>query len=245
MRHRYSILPILALLALALVATASHAGKPALSRETLHGTLQRVVVAAPLNVTAVCTLGITDPPMYYVDYLYPPNDAYYTLLNPATCACTGAGGVLLSSGHILLNFQQACSIPVTIAVVRADLTDPNCAVPIPGQYICQPVAYNLAVTAAGNYDFTMPLNSGCCITEKAFLVVTFTGAGTCTTLPRLITTEVCDNCTSYNVYPPSGFDDLCADIGFPGSPVMYVDAACCDVVPAQRGTWGRLKTMYR
>ena len=126
-----------------------------------------------------------------------------------------------------------------------DLTDPNCAVPIPGQYICQPVAYNLAVTAAGNYDFTMPLNSGCCITEKAFLVVTFTGAGTCTTLPRLITTEVCDNCTSYNVYPPSGFDDLCADIGFPGSPVMYVDAACCDVVPAQRGTWGRLKTMYR
>ena len=39
--------------------------------------------------------------------------------------------------------------------------------------------------------------------------------------------------------------DLCVDAGFPGNPNMYVDAACCESTPAIRGTWGRMKTLYR
>ena len=245
MRHRYSVLPILVLVALSLVATASHAARPAAVSAPLQGTLQKIAVDTPQQMYVACQLGVTGAPAFLVNYLYPPNDAYYTMLDPAACgACPGPNGVLLSNAHILLNFQMACSIPVSVAVVAADLTDPLCPVPVPGQYICPVVNYNLAPAAAGNYDFTFPLPSGCCITEKAFLVVTFTGTGTCTTLPRLITTDGCDPCMSYNVYP-GGFDDLCADIGFPGNPNMYVEAACCDIVPAMRGTWGRVKTLYR
>ena len=227
MRHRHSLLTILLLVALSLVATASHAARPAAVSAPLQGTLQNIAVGTPQQMYIACQLGITGDPAYYVNYLYPPSDAYYTLLDPGTCGCTGPSGVLLSNAHIMLNFQMACSIPVSVAVVAADVTDPLCPVPVPAQYI-----------------FTLPLPSGCCITQKAFLVITFTGAGTCTTLPRLITIDGCDPCVSYNVYP-GGFDDLCADIGFPGNPNMYVEAACCDIVPATRGTWGRVKILYR
>jgi len=244
MRHRYSLLPVLLLVALSLVVTASHAAKPAAVSEPLQGTLQKLAVGTPQEMYVVCQLGVTDAPGWIVNYLAPPDDAYYTLLDPEACACPGPNGVLLSNAHAMLNFQMAYSIPVSVAVVEADLTDPLCPVPVPGQYICPPVNYNLAPAAAGNYDFTFALPEGCCITQKAFLVVTFTGAGTCTTLPRLITTNGCNPCVSYNVYP-GGFDDLCVDIGFPGNPNMYVEAACCDIVPAIRGTWSRVKTLYR
>jgi len=245
MRRRYPLIAVLLLVALSLVATASQAAKPTVVPEPLQGTLQKFAVETPQQMYIACQLGVTGAPAYLVNYLYPPSDAYYTLLDPAACgACPGPNGVLLSNAHAMLNFPMACSIPVSVAVVGADLTDPLCPVPVPGQTICGPVNYNLAPAAAGNYDFTFALPSGCCITQKAFLVVTFTGAGTCTTLPRLITTDGCDPCVSYNVYP-AGFDDLCVDIGFPGNPNMYVEAACCDIVPAMQGTWGRVKTLYR
>ena len=140
-------------------------------------------------------------------------------------------------------------IPVSVAVVAADLTNPLCPVPVPGQYICGPVNYSIGDLPLGNYNFTFALPSGCCITQKAFLMITFPAKGTCTTLPgtllpRLIATDGCVGCVSYNVYP-GGFDELCGASHFPGNPNMYVDAACCDIVPAMRGTWGRVKTLYR
>jgi hypothetical protein len=232
MRHRYSLLSILLLVALSLVVTASYAAKPTMVPEVMQGTPLKVNVGTPQQMYIACMLGVTGDPAYLVNYLYPPDDAYYTLLDPTTCGCLGAKGVLLSNAHMMLRFPTVCSIPVSVAIVAADETDPLCPVPLPGQYLCGPINYTLA------------LPEGCCITQKAFLVITFTGAGSCTTLPLLITTDGCENCISYNVYP-SGFDDLCLDIGFPGNPNMYVEAACCDTDPALRGTWGRLKTLYR
>lgn len=244
MRHRYSILPLLVLLALALVVTASHAARPAPVSEPLQGATQKFAVGTPQSMYVVCQLGVTGVPAWIVDYLAPPSDAYYTLLDPAICGCPGAAGVLLSNAHVALNFGVACSLPISVGVVEADLTDPLCPVPVPGQYLCAPVNYTIAPPVAGNYDFVLALPAGCCITQKAFLEVTFLGAGTCTTLPKLFTTDGCDGCVSYNVYPAS-FDDLCVAIHFPGNPVMYVEAACCDITPAIRGTWGRVKTLYR
>ena len=244
MHRRYSILPVLLLLSLALAATASHAAKMTPSVEPLVGAPQRIIAATPQNVNTVCTLGVTDSPAWIVNYILPPDDKYLTLLDPTACGCTEPGGVLLSNAHILLNFPVACSVPISIAVVPADLADPACPVPVAGAYLCAPVAYNVSVPAAGNYDVVLPMAVGCCITQKAFLEVTFLTAGTCNTMVRLITSAICNSCWSYNIYP-GNMDDLCVAIGFPGNPVMYVDGACCDAVPAMRGTWGRLKTLYR
>lgn len=243
--HRGSPLSgVLVLLALSLAATASLAAKPGPVSEPLRGVPQKFTVGAPQQAAVACQLGVTAAPAYIIDYLYPPNDSYYTLIDPVACGCVGPNGVLLASAHAILNFQMACTIPVSVGVVVADLTDPDCPVPVPGKYVCGPTNYNLMPGAAGNYDFSFALPSGCCITEKAFLMITFTAAGTCTSLPRLITTDGCEKCMSYNVYP-GGSDDLCVDIGFPGNPNMYVDAGCCELVSAPRGTWGRVKTLYR
>ena len=245
MRHRHSLVPILILVALSLVATVSQAAKPVVQSTPLQGTILNKVVGTPNSVHTQCLLGVTGDPAWIINgWLLPPDDSYYTLLRPADCACPGPRGVLLSVAHVLLSFSEVCSVPVTVGVVAATGT-PGCLAPIPGQYLCPPVSYNLSVTATGIYDFSMPLSEGCCITDNAFLVITFDGEGTCGTLPDVITTDGCETCVSYNGWPPSSLHDLCVDYNFPGNLNMYVEAACCDVVPAIPGTWGRIKMLYR
>lgn len=245
MKHRHSLLPVLLLLALAVLAAPSLAARPLPAPEAIQGVSQHQIVAQPDRVNVTCLLGVTGDPAWAISYLAPPDDAYYTLLDPAACGCTSPGGVLLSTAHVVLFFQTlACALPVTVSVVAADLTDPACPAPLPGQVICSPVSYTLNPAAIGLWDFTLPLNAGCCITGKAFLRVTIDGVGTCSTLPKLVSTDGCESCVSWNGYPPSYMDELCA-VGFPGNPNMYVEAACCDAVPAHVGTWGRIKSMYR
>jgi hypothetical protein len=90
---------------------------------------------------------------------------------------------------------------------------------------------------------------GCCIDRPAFLSFEFTangaGCSSSTTRPRLLAIDGCAACTSYNIYPPTGNDDLCVDVGFPGNPIMYAEGECCQVVPALPKSWGTLKVQYR
>ncbi len=241
MKHRYALLPLLLLVAL-LVAV------PALARtvpqaERLLGTPLKL--AQPNQVTGDCVMGVAGDAAWAVDYLAPPEDAYYTLLDPSTCGCTGTTGVMLAWAHMVLYFPTAaCSFPVTVSVVAADLTDPACPVPLPEQVICPPLSYTPAPTSTGLWDFCMPLYAGCCVTTKVFLKVQFDGTGDCSAMPKLVTTDACEPCVSWNGYPPTHMDELCG-LGFPGNLKMYVGGICCDVVPTLGGTWGRLKTLYR
>jgi hypothetical protein len=244
MKHRY-LLPLLLLLVLLVAAAPALAARPVPAPERVQGTAQPLNVAQPAHVNVSCTLGVTGDPSWAVNYLAPPDDSYYTLLDPSQCNCSNPPGVLLAAAHVLLYFPTlACSIPVQVSVVAADLTDPLCPMPLPTQYLCAPVAYTLTAPSAGLWNFNMALDAGCCITAKAFLKVEFTGAGTCTTLPRLVTTDGCEPCLSWNGYG-TYLDELCGDAGFPGNVNMYVDATCCDVVSAHGSTWGRLKMLYR
>ena len=149
----------------------------------------------------------------------------------------------LSVAHVQLDFPEVCTIPVTVAVVAADLSNPACPVPIPGDYLSPPVAYDLSVTEPGQYDFALAL-SGVCVSEKAFLLVTFVTGGDCGSWPGLMIDGAYCGCIAYNAWPGSGDPmDLCGAL--PGSPVMYVDGACCSVVPTLENSWGVLKTLYR
>lgn len=234
---------VLALAAVAFIANPVQAARPVAQAGTLKGTTQQVVVGRQLqSVSPTCTLGVPGPASFPMFYLYPPEDQYYTLLDPAACAC-GEDGMYLSTAHVQLDFPEACTIPVRIAVVAANLSDPGCAVPIPGDYLGAPVDYDLSVSEPGQYDFSLPL-TGTCISEKAFLLITFVTGGDCGSWPGLMIDGAYCGCIAYNAWPGSGDPaDLCGAL--PGSPVMYVDATCCSVVPTMGHSWGRIKTLYR
>jgi hypothetical protein len=233
------------LAAVVLFAAPAQAVRPVPKAGVLKGPTQRVLVGRLLqSAPPTCTLGVTGPASFPMFYLYPPEDQYYTLLDPAACACGEEAGLQLATAHVQLDFPEPCTIPVRVGVVAADLSDPACPVPIVDGYLNQPIVYDLSVTEAGQYDFSMALD-GICISEKAFLLVTFVTGGDCGSWPGLmIDTAVC-GCVAYNAWPGSGdiTVDLCGVL--PGSPVMYVDATCCSVVPTMGRSWGRIKTLYR
>jgi hypothetical protein len=228
--------------ALTLGVATGQAAQPITVPESLMRTPRTVAVGTPQDVTAACPLGVTGKPAWPVDPVAPPDDAYYTLLDPETCGCPGSSGVLMKNAHVILDFAAGCSIPVSVAVVEADLTDKLCPVPVPGAYLCKPISYELSAREAGTCDFALALADGSCITQKAFLVVTLLENGNCKEPPKLVTTDRCEACTSYSV-SKEGAHDLCKDL--PGNPIMYVEATCCDEVPAHHATWGQVKTLYR
>lgn len=190
-----------------------------------------------------CALGVTGPAASVVSYVIPPDDQYYTLLDPEDCACAGHGGYALTAAHIVVEFGYAFGTPVRVGVVRADLSDPECPQPVPGDYVVPPLDYSLAAPAGGVFDVELPLAPGACLTGPAFLEITFTEWGDWWEVPSLVLTASCEPCRSYNYYPGDDYD-LCT-FGFTGNPLMYAAANCCTTVPAQRRTWGRLKSIYR
>jgi hypothetical protein len=224
---------------------------PGAPQRVFSGTLQHVKIGSPSSTHVACSLGETRPP-YWINagYLYPPNDHYYTLLRVADCPSCGPGGLLVTNAHAILWFDEACDFPAEVSIVR-NVGTPDCPKPDrSGATLCGPYPYLLSVSNPGGYDFIMALQTGCCITDDAFLLITFPTFGTCGTLPSLVAADVpCNPCFSYNDNPAFGFIDMCADpfwqIYNSGNPNMYVDTDCCVSTPTVPHGWGTLKQLYR
>jgi hypothetical protein len=197
--------------------------------EPLPAASPSTVVPAPAgSLSATCALGETRPGVYSVNYLLPPDDAYYTLLRQSDCpTCPQPGGVYLDSAHVRLYFPTLCTQPVAVSIVGA--VGESCPVPDPGVVYCPATPYQLTPPATGVFDFVLPLPTGCRLSGTAFLSIDFVesgeGCSTVSTVPRLVTTDGCLTCRSYNIYR-GGNDELCA-LAFPGNPVMSVDVGLC------------------
>jgi hypothetical protein len=206
-------------------------------------------LVGPTGPQATCTLGVTGAPAFLVDYIFPPNDGYYTLLNPAGCTACSAPAVSAVAAHVFLNIRALCTIPVSVGIYGAT-GGAACYKPDPNNVLCAPFTVNLTPTALGNFDFSIPIPAGCCISQPAFLKIEFLSldaacSGT-TTIPRLITSADCSmGCSSWNIFPGGGPDDLCLTIGFPGQPVMALDVDCCNATPTLKHSWGSVKSFYR
>ena len=194
-------------------------------------TPDRIAPAPPsaLATQSVCAVGTTGPAVYLVDYIQPPDDAYFLRAQPSACAaCNGKPGVWVSAVHVKLEYRVACTQPVSVAVVST-LGDTACAPPDPPHIMRGPVTWLLSAPLPGTYDFTVPLDGPVALVKDAFLQVTFLadGAG-CTdpgTRPRLVTTSSCLDCVAWN-YFPADTSDLC-QLLFPGTPILYANADSC------------------
>jgi hypothetical protein len=196
----------------------------------------------PLSGTVACQLGELGAPARAFNYLLPPNDAYYTLLNPADCPGCASPSIQITLGHWYLYYQQpgTCVSSISVSVVGAK-GDVACFSPDPTVVLCPKLSYNVQVNGPGLYDIQLPLGAACCIDKPAFLEFTF-NASTCQPLPAIVTTNGCTNCTSYNLFP-GGNDDLCPILD--GNLIMFADAACCGTTPTLNGSWGQVKSLYR
>jgi hypothetical protein len=235
---------LLALLATAAWAAPKHA--PEVTPYNSHAGAAKLQLGSP-RVNATCTLGELGTPAYIVNYVFPPDDQYYTFVDPSQCTqCNGV--VSAVEGWAFLNFPATCTQQMSVAIYGA-INNGGCWQVNTDQPLCPETVYDVTPPAAGNYYIGLPIPAGCCISQPAFLKITFVnvaaGCNSSSTIPRLITTGACNGCESYNIYPGGGPDDLCADIGFPGNPVMYLDVDCCLGTPTHKHTWGALKSTYR
>lgn len=242
------------LAALALSATTAFAGPKSAPESTPIGEIPTItgVRIGPASAQSTCILGIVGLPALNVNYLLPPNDQYYTLLDPVECReCRPTNVVTAVTAHVSMNFRAVCSQPVSVGIYGGTPSplDPTCLVPDPNLVICPPFLVNFAPDAPGNYEFFIPMPAGCCITGPAFLKIEFvsaaTGCNNVSTYPRLVTTTNCLPCNSWNIYPGGGPDDLCLDIGFPGNPVMNLEVDCCLSTNTHKHSWGTVKSHYR
>ena len=216
---------------LIVLLAAPAAGAPSAAKPPLTPDRIAPVVAAPspLSTQSVCSIGTSGPAAVVVDYLQPPDDAYYLRVQTASCpACSGTPGVWISGVHLKLEFRVACTQPVAISVVST-LGDTACAPPDPPRIMRGPVAAMLTAPSPGTYDFSVPLEGPVALLKDTYLRVTFTadGAG-CTadgTRPRLVTTSSCNDCFAWN-YFPADTADLCRLL-FPGTPLIYANVDSC------------------
>jgi hypothetical protein len=195
---------------------------------------------AASTVGAGCSIGVSGPRSFLVDYLQPPDDAYYLRVSPSSCAtCAGSPGVWISAVSIALEFRVPCSLPVEVAVVDT-LVDTTCARPNTGRIVAGPWSGTISTGTTGIQDFTLSLGQRVALLRDSYLRITFTADDpACTadgTRPRLVTTSSCRTCQTWNYYP-ADTTDLCALL-LPGTPVIYAAVDEC-VSPALDGVGDR------
>lgn len=247
MSLRYRTLLPLAVVCLALVVAPAIAAEK--SAPTIHTLGNAPVPDATANSTD-CNMGQYQGPIAFsIQFIFPPNDEYHTLLDPAGC-CAGGGATALTNAHAILNWPSVCQLPVNVSILGA--TGPeNCLVPDPNNVICPPTFYILDGSGGGAIQHDFPLPGGCCIQGPAFLKIDFLSSGNCTETgsgldaPRLITDNTMDNCVSYNYYPGNPTFVPLESYGFPGNPIMWADGHCCGATPTIPSTWGSVKSLYR
>lgn len=185
---------------------------------------------------ASCTLGFSGPSSYLIDYLQPPNDAYYLAIDPAACGtCSGAPGVWISAVRFALEFRASCALPVEVAVVEP-VANTSCSPPRPPITIGGPWPGTIIPSFSGINNFTLTLGHPCAVTRRAFLQVKFTAVNLAcndsATRPRLVTTSSCNLCTAWNFFP-ADTADMCALL-LPGTPLIWATVDSC-VSPSLAG----------
>ena len=249
-RRLLQLLPALWVLAAASLASAS---KPAATTQPLpSGSVKTVRVGHAHMLGSSCSVGQAGPGLLMSNFIYPPDDRYYTLLMPSQCpACadSNSNSARLSNVHVQLFMQVPCSTSVSVSIVGAAGPD-SCPAPDPNTVLCAAPDTLLIALATGTVDFVIPLPDSCKFTGKAFLSVTFNGfAASCADSlqkPKLVLAgPPCHFCHSLNDFGTGRVIDLCSpEDGIGGEPVMYVDVAQC-YTPVLPHSWGQLKVRYR
>jgi hypothetical protein len=203
------------------------------------------------STTTECNLGILGPPAVARNYVSPPGDEYYTLIDPATCVDCQSNIRVLTEAHMALKFATPCEIAVSLSIVPAVDLGGGCLAPDrSAPALCGPIDDVISDGGVTDQcvDYARSMPALCSIDGPAFLKIEF-GLGSCLPgRPEFCGLTTCNNCTQYNFLAGggTGLEDLCAV--FPGplkSIVMNVGSTCSAPTSTAPASWGKLKTLYR
>ncbi len=251
MHHRHAF-SSLALLAVLIVPPAQAGADPVLPFVIQ---IDEPGSEAPQSLAA-CSLA---PAPLGVQFFVFVNDhwtSHYTLLRPSTClGCPAPQSLDLRSTTFRVRWGSGscptAGFDVELSIVGTTTGGaPGCLVPDPTNVLCGPTLHSLTPPVpAAPQIVTLPLPSGCCINQPAFLRVRYlnlTGVPPC--VPITNTDGVsCDPCEQYyttlNGAPTP--TDPCPQGGSVQQQWFSVDAECCQATPTLPASWGKLKSLYR
>jgi hypothetical protein len=193
----------------------------------------------PPATEGVCQLGIVGSTVYLAD-LYPPDDAYYMLLDPTTCGACSL--TTLANVHVSLEFRSSCSLRVWVSLVP--IAGTTC--PLPDALHPLVPSIDTTLTAdPGVTEFVIPVPATWKLNGRSFLAVGFPAfTDSCSSpsdQPRLSETDGCEGCTSYERFEGT-YSDVC-DGG--SIPLISAEIAECQLTPTLRQSWGSIKVLYR
>ncbi len=170
------------------------------------------------------------------------NESYARLLPAANAACGCNVGISVTTAHMLLFLEPGADITVQARLLTA-VGGPDCRAP--GTMLAMSLPRRIrGITGPGVVDVAVPCDFVCAEAgQDYFLVVDFV-SGTAPGL-ALVGGDTGHDCTTWNDWG-AGWVDLVANMGFLNDLTMWADLDCCyQTIPAERGTWGGLKAIYR
>lgn len=144
----------------------------------------------------------------------------------------------------------SCAVNVEVSIVAS--TGGACPMPDTTNVLDGPFSYPVAIPIGVGNVHSIPLPTGWCLTQDAFVLLRFDGIDGCLTSKGPVGFDranvTCMNCdqwfTAINAYPTPA--DECVVFSTIPSPIwIQLDTECCTVTPTIPRSWGSVKTLYR
>ncbi len=217
------------ILAVASVSTAaSKSGKAVKLTDSSAKTLR---AASSLSAADTCIVRQDKGIKWRIDGWIIGNELYKSYLDPSQSTSPGCAlpyPFTIYEINMLMAFDAATPLIVSVDIEMADTTVPNC--PVPGQLLAISAQYQYNVTAAGLYNVWVPLDSPITVTGPFFAGFFIGDTFAAGVNPGLITDSVPTTCVSYNIWDTTiGYVDLdtiniptpTGIFTFPGRLVLY------------------------
>jgi hypothetical protein len=210
-----------------------------------------VPTITPSDAAGACVLGNLNPGYWAIgDWIWGAEKYKYLFYADQTDCSACGQGFTVESVTLYVQFGTE-DVPVTFDA-RVDFEeaawDDQLGCWVPGPEICVSSSYSITINQPGGYLLTLPMDTACACAAFGYwygISFEFLTAFNSGMEPDLITDNYPVGCTSWNDYG-AGWEDLVTGFGFPGEIIMYADMTCCpDPVPAERDTWGSIKSMFR
>jgi len=230
-----------------LSAARSSAGVPPLP--------QTITDEAPVPVEAAAGICTVEPaPPGAISYTFSTGrwNNFAWRIHPDACeACPFPQALAMESVAFRVRWLGRCDAQVELSIIGA--TGPNgCPQPDTTNVLCGPTLHPISSDLfAGLKTHTLPVPSGCCISQDAFIRVRFVSLqcddSAIDDIALNATDQPCSNCDQYFGTTEfwAGLTDWCSLGAQPNALWTRYTANCCSPVPTVPRSWGQVKTLYR